>query len=97
MTIEYCGCTGGECAGPDTTDKVCKAEHVSDWHKSYNLMTRLTTPEAPYTGDQVREAMIAADVQQVMHHRCSLCQGWVFYLRPRGGVIFQQRVSLWLV
>lgn len=33
------------------------------------------------TGDEVKEAMVAANITTVPHHQCGVCGGMVFYVR----------------
>ena len=40
------------------------------------------------TGDQVREAMVAADIDSVDHHDCGYCGAMVFYSRSGDRLFF---------
>ncbi|WP_273456385.1 hypothetical protein [Nevskia ramosa] len=38
-------------------------------------------PGAPVTGEQVRDAMTVAGIDEVKHHDCAICGEWTYYIR----------------
>ena len=40
------------------------------------------------TGEQVRDAMMAGDIDRVPHHDCSICGEWTFYARQNDQLFY---------